>query len=66
VKPGAVVIDVGMQRIEGKLTGDLEDCRGIASTLTPVPGGVGPLTVAMLVRNVVNLWMHNHGIKDTV
>ena len=58
VKPGAVVIDVGINRIEeqGKacLVGDVdfEEVRKVASRITPVPGGVGPMTVAMLMQNV--------------
>ena len=58
VKPGAVVIDVGINRIEeqGKacLVGDVdfEEVREVASRITPVPGGVGPMTVAMLMQNV--------------
>jgi methylenetetrahydrofolate dehydrogenase (NADP+)/methenyltetrahydrofolate cyclohydrolase len=53
VKPGAVVIDVGIHRDEnGKLSGDVaQDVREVASALTPVPGGVGPLTIAMLTVN---------------
>ena len=54
VKPGAVVIDVGMNRDEnGKLCGDVdyEAVREIASAITPVPGGVGPMTIAMLMTN---------------
>ncbi len=55
VKPGAVVIDVGMNRVDGKLRGDVdyEAVREVASSITPVPGGVGPLTVASLIRNCV-------------
>jgi methylenetetrahydrofolate dehydrogenase (NADP+) / methenyltetrahydrofolate cyclohydrolase len=55
VKPGAVVIDVGMNRIDGKLRGDVdfEAVQEVASAITPVPGGVGPLTVASLIRNCV-------------
>jgi methylenetetrahydrofolate dehydrogenase (NADP+) / methenyltetrahydrofolate cyclohydrolase len=55
VKPGAVVIDVGQNRIDGKLTGDVdfEAVREIASAITPVPGGVGPMTIAMLLRNTL-------------
>ncbi len=56
VKPGAVVIDVGMDRDEnGKLCGDVDfdDVEPIAGAITPVPGGVGPMTVAMLMRNTV-------------
>lgn len=56
VKPGAVVIDVGMNRnAEGKLCGDVaaSEVEPIAAYLTPVPGGVGPMTVAMLMKNIV-------------
>ena len=56
VNPGAVVIDVGMNRDEnGKLCGDVdyENVREVASAITPVPGGVGPMTIAMLMTNTV-------------
>lgn len=56
VKPGAVVIDAGMHRDEkNKLSGDVdfENVSGIASAITPVPGGVGPMTIAMLMYNCV-------------
>lgn len=56
VKPGAVVIDVGMNRNEaGKLCGDVdfEGCKEKAGYITPVPGGVGPMTIAMLMRNTL-------------
>ena len=55
VKPGAVVIDVGMNREDGKLTGDVEfeSARDRARLITPVPGGVGPMTIAMLMRNTL-------------
>ncbi len=56
IKPGAVVIDVGMNRgADGKLTGDVdfESAKERASWLTPVPGGVGPMTIAMLMSNTV-------------
>ncbi len=55
VKPGAVVIDVGMNRnSEGKLCGDVADgVDEVAGYLTPVPGGVGPMTIAMLLKNTV-------------
>lgn len=56
VKEGAVVIDVGMDRDEnGKLCGDVdfEDVKEVASAITPVPGGVGPMTIAMLMNNCV-------------
>jgi methylenetetrahydrofolate dehydrogenase (NADP+)/methenyltetrahydrofolate cyclohydrolase len=55
VRPGAVVIDVGINRDGGKLCGDVEfdRAREVAGFLTPVPGGVGPMTVAMLMANTV-------------
>lgn len=55
VKPGAAVIDVGMNRIGGKLYGDVDFERVVhkASYITPVPGGVGPMTIAMLLRNTL-------------
>ena len=56
VKPGAVVIDVGMDRDEnGKLCGDVDfaEVEKIAGYITPVPGGVGPMTIAMLLRNTL-------------
>ncbi len=55
VKPGAVVIDVGMNRVDGKLCGDVDFAAvsGVASAITPVPGGVGPMTIAMLMKNTV-------------
>jgi len=56
IKPGAVVIDVGMNRLDsGKLVGDVEfeAARAKAAWITPVPGGVGPMTVAMLMKNTL-------------
>ena len=55
VKPGAVVIDVGMNRLESGLVGDVdfEAVKEVAGRITPVPGGVGLLTVAMLLRNTL-------------
>lgn len=56
LKEGAVVIDVGINRNEeGKLCGDVDfvSCEGVASQITPVPGGVGPMTIAMLMHNCV-------------
>ncbi len=55
VKPGAVVVDVGMNRVEGKLCGDVDYAavRDVAGYITPVPGGVGPLTVTMLLLNTL-------------
>jgi methylenetetrahydrofolate dehydrogenase (NADP+)/methenyltetrahydrofolate cyclohydrolase len=56
VKDGAVVIDVGIHRMEnGKLCGDVDyaSVEPVASAITPVPGGVGPMTIAMLMNNCV-------------
>lgn len=56
IKPGAIVIDVGINRLEGKkLVGDVEfdAASKVASAITPVPGGVGPMTIAMLMKNTV-------------
>ncbi len=55
VKPGAVVIDVGVSRVDGKPVGDVaKDVWDVASLITPNPGGVGPMTRAMLLSNVVD------------
>jgi methylenetetrahydrofolate dehydrogenase (NADP+)/methenyltetrahydrofolate cyclohydrolase len=56
VKPGAVVVDVGMNRGEKGLMGDVdfEAVKEVAGRITPVPGGVGPLTIAMLLRNTLS------------
>ncbi|MBI5447552.1 MAG: bifunctional methylenetetrahydrofolate dehydrogenase/methenyltetrahydrofolate cyclohydrolase FolD [Gammaproteobacteria bacterium] len=58
IKPGAVVIDVGMNRIDGVLKGDIayETAAQRAAWITPVPGGVGPMTVAMLLKNTLSAW----------
>lgn len=55
IKQGAIVIDVGINRVEGKIVGDVEfqEAEKRASWITPVPGGVGPLTVTMLMRNLI-------------
>ncbi|HYI46310.1 MAG TPA: tetrahydrofolate dehydrogenase/cyclohydrolase catalytic domain-containing protein [Actinomycetota bacterium] len=57
IKPGAVIIDVGINRTEDGLVGDVDfdAAREVASALTPVPGGVGPMTIAMLLKNTVAL-----------
>jgi len=64
IKPGAVVIDVGVNRVEDssrergyRLVGDVafDEAREVAGAITPVPGGVGPMTIAMLMRNTLNL-----------
>ena len=61
VKDGAVVIDVGMKRFEGKLYGDVNynECIDRASFITPVPGGVGPMTITMLMSNTVKAAKRN-------
>jgi len=71
VKEGAVVIDVGMNRLEdGKLAGDVdfESAKLKASLITPVPGGVGPMTIAMLLENTVEAAerVRRKGRKETV
>lgn len=55
VKEGAVIIDVGINRVDGKICGDVdyENVSMVASHITPVPGGVGPMTIAMLLKNTV-------------
>lgn len=66
VKPGAVVIDVGMNRDEtGKLCGDVDfaEVKEIAGSITPVPGGVGPMTIAMLMQNTVLAAQMRHDIS---
>ena len=62
VRPGATVIDVGINRVEGKVVGDVdEDVRDVAGHLTPVPGGVGPMTIASLLRNTVRAARYQAG-----
>jgi methylenetetrahydrofolate dehydrogenase (NADP+)/methenyltetrahydrofolate cyclohydrolase len=55
VKPGAVIIDVGINRVDNKLVGDVdyEPVAEVASAITPVPGGAGPMTIAMLLQNTL-------------
>ena len=69
VKPGAIVIDVGINRVEGedgkaRLVGDVAfaEARGKAAAITPVPGGVGPMTIAMLLANTVRAACMQRGI----
>lgn len=67
VKPGAVVIDVGMDRDEnGKLCGDVDfaGVEPVASRITPVPGGVGPMTRAMLLKNTITAAKIQNGISE--
>ncbi|MGI6037105.1 MAG: bifunctional methylenetetrahydrofolate dehydrogenase/methenyltetrahydrofolate cyclohydrolase FolD [Limnochordia bacterium] len=56
IKPGAIVIDVGINRVDGKLVGDVAfgEAQEHAGYITPVPGGVGPMTIAMLLQNTVH------------
>ena len=66
VKEGAVVIDVGMNRKDGKLCGDVafDEVNEKASYLTPVPGGVGPMTITMLMKNTLKAAKLHHGIEE--
>ena len=64
VKEGAVLIDVGINRVGDKLVGDLDydTCAEKASYITPVPGGVGPMTIAMLMQNTVTSYKMRFGL----
>ncbi len=69
VKPGAAVIDVGINRVEGadgkgRLVGDVDfaSAEKVAGHITPVPGGVGPMTIACLLRNTVEATCRQHGV----
>ena len=64
VKEGAVVIDVGINRVDGKLCGDVdfENVKDKASAITPVPGGVGPMTIAMLMQNTLTAAKKQNGL----
>ncbi len=65
VKPGATVIDVGINRDEnGKLCGDVDftAVEPISGAITPVPGGVGPMTIAMLLKNTITAAKRQSGI----
>jgi len=72
IKPGATVIDVGINRLEpepgaakGRLVGDVafEEARAVAGAITPVPGGVGPMTIAVLLRNTLAAAHRNAGLE---
>ena len=66
VKPGAVVLDVGINRTDDGLCGDADfaSVSEKAAAITPVPGGVGPMTIAMLLKNTVASWAHRTGIAS--
>lgn len=66
IKDDAVVIDVGINRVEGKLCGDVDFgvCKEKASYITPVPGGVGPMTVAMLMQNTLTAALYQNKLKS--
>jgi len=61
IRPGAVVIDVGINRVDDRLLGDVDfqAASKVASAITPVPGGVGPMTIAMLLRNTLTAAQHS-------
>ncbi|XMB71579.1 bifunctional methylenetetrahydrofolate dehydrogenase/methenyltetrahydrofolate cyclohydrolase FolD [Mycoplasmatota bacterium WC30] len=63
IKPGAVVIDVGINRVDGVLTGDVlfEEASTTAGYITPVPGGVGPMTIACLLENTLTCYKEIEG-----
>jgi methylenetetrahydrofolate dehydrogenase (NADP+)/methenyltetrahydrofolate cyclohydrolase len=65
VKDGAIVIDVGVNRLEnGKLAGDVDfnEVAPKASYITPVPGGIGPMTIAMLMKNTLDAALSSAGV----
>jgi methylenetetrahydrofolate dehydrogenase (NADP+)/methenyltetrahydrofolate cyclohydrolase len=63
VKPGATVIDVGINRVDGVLVGDVAPgAADVAGLMTPVPGGVGPMTIAALLRNTARAARFQAGV----
>jgi methylenetetrahydrofolate dehydrogenase (NADP+)/methenyltetrahydrofolate cyclohydrolase len=68
VKLGAVVIDVGIQKIDGKIVGDVEpvSVSKVASKMTPVPGGVGPMTIAMLLKNTLESFKRRKKLHENL
>ena len=71
IKPGATVIDVGINRVptddgKGRLVGDVafDEAAEVAAAITPVPGGVGPMTIAMLIRNTLVAAHRRAGLED--
>lgn len=65
IKEGAILIDVGINRVDGKLCGDIDevDVKNKAAYLTPVPGGVGPMTIAMLLTNTYDAFLAQNNLK---
>ena len=66
IKEGAILLDVGINRnSDGKLCGDVnfEECEKVASMITPVPGGVGPMTITMLMRNTITAEKISKNVK---
>jgi methylenetetrahydrofolate dehydrogenase (NADP+)/methenyltetrahydrofolate cyclohydrolase len=72
IKPGAVVIDVGINRLaaaevggKGKIVGDVafEEAKQVAGAITPVPGGVGPMTIACLLNNTLTAARRQAGVE---
>lgn len=65
IKPNAVVIDVGINRVDGKLVGDVDfdDVNDKVSYITPVPGGVGPMTITCLLENTIECFIRHNAIK---
>ncbi len=66
IKPGSIVIDVGTTEVNGQLAGDIEfeEAKKRAAFITPVPGGVGPLTVTLLMRNLINAYKWQHQLTN--
>lgn len=64
VKDGAVLVDVGINRVDDKLVGDIDfdGCAEKASLITPVPGGVGPMTIAILMQNTLTSYKMRFGL----
>lgn len=65
LKPGSTVIDVGINRVDGKLVGDVDfdGAKDVAGAITPVPGGVGPMTIAVLLRNTLVAASRRSGLE---
>ena len=65
VKPGATVIDVGINRVDGRLVGDVAfaEASQVAGAITPVPGGVGPMTIACLLENTLSAALARRGVR---